>query len=984
MRARGQGLVAMAGLLATIVGVPVVVAGLAGGPPTTLPSWHEVVRALDKPLTDHDVLRVVAVVAWAVWLLFCVAVAIEAIAAARHRPGPATTSRGLRVPGLQGVAGSLVLAIVLALSNRAATAALMGAAGPRALPTSTAVPAIPAIPAVSGPALSTESTTDLGLGRAAPGAPGPVAPAPVAQGPVAQASPPWLRYIVVRYDSPWAIAEHHLGNGLRWREIRDHSGASLVVRQGAADDPGTAAAETTARTIYPGQVLLLPPDATGVPGAASEPLATPPPAPVPITPPPVTTVWTGSVATGAGATGSGATGLTATDANGPGAVAPGPDAAREQTSGWAPAPAGRSPSVPLSQLLLGAGFLASAAVNVITVLRSRQAGRARRNERAPLPELALRRTERALRRERNDSLVTAAHRAIAALASDLVRAGQPPPLIGGVIAGEDAIEVVLTQPTVPPPPWGSAADGHRWRMRVADIPSGTDPRHPELLPGLVPIGRETGTGSEVLINLEASAVTGVSGSPGTTAGLIHGAALALTGLPWARAADVILVGFGQLLATSQPHMRVAASVAAISDELRTVAAASSSRLRATGAPNIAAGRLGAGPDGLTPTIILAPTPPSADEVNVLAEVCRHDTTITALVAGDIAAPRMLRTETIPFSVPDLRVTVSPSVLPGPELTAVNQILSVALSGAAAGPDTPPYRDLISGERRPPAATATGSAATGSTATPTAAPAEREGPPVPGSIPAGEVVVQVLGPIEIAGAGEFRRPHAREVAVYLAMHPRGVAEHQLDEAIWPERHLVKATTRDPVVSSARTALGGPDRMPHAQGQGPDKRYRVTDGVGSDWQQFCLLHASGRRSRAIQPLREALGLVRGRPFADVVAGPGYDWLHLEGHLHHMEAEIVDAADLAAELFLEHAEPVVARWAVNQGLLAGPYAERLWVRLMAVADALGEAQEVERILVEMDRRLDLEGDYDQLHPDTIDAYRRYSRRNDRRRVG
>lgn len=487
----------------------------------------------------------------------------------------------------------------------------------------------------------------------------------------------------------------------------------------------------------------------------------------------------------------------------------------------------------------------------------------------------------------------------------------------------------------------------------------------------MPIGRETVAGSEVLINLEASAVTGVSGSPDTVAGLVHGAALALTGLPWARTADVILVGFGQLLATSQPHMRVAASVAAISDELRSMADASSSRLRATGAPHIAAGRLAAGADGLTPTIIVAPTPPSADEVHVLAEVCRHDTTITALVAGDIAAPRMLRTGTIPFSVPDLRVAVTPSVLPGPELAAVNQILSVALSGATAGPDTRPYRDLISGERCAPATTA---------ASPTAATADRAGPPAPGPTHAGEVVVQVLGPIEIAGAGEFRRPHAREVAVYLAMHPRGVAEHQLDEAIWPERHLVKATTRDPVVSSARAALGGPNRMPHAQGQGPDKRYRVTDRVGTDWQEFCLLHASGRRSRAIPPLREALGLVRGRPFADVVAGPGYDWLHLEGHLHHMEAEIVDAADLAAELFLEHGEAVVARWAANQGLLAGPYAERLWVRLMAVADALGEAQEVERILAEMDRRLDLEGDFDQLHPDTIDAYRRYSRRNDR----
>lgn len=969
MRARWRGLAAAAGLLATVVGVPVIVTVLDGGPPTSVPSWPAVVRAFDQPVTDHAVLRVVAILAWAVWVLFCVAVAIEAVAVARHRPGPSATRTGLRVPGLQGMAGSLVVATVLALSNRPVPSALVGMAPPRATPASTA-------PASTAPALATRNLAEH---RAVS-----VAPAP----------PTGVRYTVVRYDSPWAIAECHLGNGLRWREIRDEGGASLVVGHPPSDGTDSTDGEvneTNARIIYPGQILLLPADATGVPGAAPPPATAPgpvssapppsqpPPAPRPASPPPaaappapapppVTTVWTGSVPVGANRS---------VPPPGKSADSSGPGDTRVQMSGLAPASDGRSPFMPLSELLLGAGLLASAAVNVISVRRSRQAGRARSNERAPLPELALRRTELALRQARSDGLVAAAHGAVAALASDLVRAGQSPPLIGGVLAGEDAVEVLLADPVPPPPPWQPAADGRHWRMAVTDIPSGPSASQSELLPGLVPIGRDTTTGSEVLINLEASAVTGVSGTPEMAAGLVHGAALALTGLPWARAADVILVGFGHVLATSQPHMRVATSVADITEELRSVAAASAARLRAIGAVHIAAGRLAAGADGLAPTIIVVPDPPTADEVDVLAEVCRHDTAITALVAGDIAAPRMLRTETNPFYLPDLRIAVTPTVLPGSELAAVNQILSVALSGSAAGPDAPPYRDLISGERRDPVAM-------GATPSSPAMGAERDRPLPPGAGDGAPVVVQVLGPIEIDGAGEFRRPHAREVTVYLAMHPRGVAEHQLDEAIWPERHLVKATTRDPVVSSARTAVGGPDRLAHAQGQGPDKRYRTTDQVSSDWQRFCVLHAHGRRTRAVRPLAAALELVRGRPFADVVAGPGYGWLHLEGHLHHMEAEIVDAADLAAELYLEQGDAVAARWAANQGLMAGPYAERLWIRLMAVADALGEAQEVERILLEMDRRLDLDGDYDQLHPDTIDAYRRYSRRNDRRRVG
>ena len=240
---------------------------------------------------------------------------------------------------------------------------------------------------------------------------------------------------------------------------------------------------------------------------------------------------------------------------------------------------------------------------------------------------------------------------------------------------------------------------------------------------------------------------------------------------------------------------------------------------------------------------------------------------------------------------------------------------------------------------------------------------------------------MLGQVELEGAGEFRRPRSREIALYLAMHPEGVSEARLDEMIWPTRHEIPSSTRDPAVSATRSALGGPKRFPYSQGQGRDKRYRLTELVGTDWERFCLLHRAGRQDRTPAPLLEALELIRGRPFGDLDAGPGYEWLHIEGHIHHMGAEIADAAELAAELLLAAGDPIRARRAVDKGLLAAPYAERLWVQLMAVADALGEAQEVERILADMDRRLGLDGDFDQLHPDTVAAYRRYSRRSKRR---
>jgi hypothetical protein len=47
------------------------------------------------------------------------------------------------------------------------------------------------------------------------------------------------------------------------------------------------------------------------------------------------------------------------------------------------------------------------------------------------------------------------------------------------------------------------------------------------------------------------------------------------------------------------------------------------------------------------------------------------------------------------------------------------------------------------------------------------------------------------------------------------------------------------------------------------------------------------------------------------------------------------------------------------------------------MEAADQLGESQEVERVMDEMDAVLELGGDFSMLHPNTLDAYRRFSRR-------
>jgi DNA-binding SARP family transcriptional activator len=311
-------------------------------------------------------------------------------------------------------------------------------------------------------------------------------------------------------------------------------------------------------------------------------------------------------------------------------------------------------------------------------------------------------------------------------------------------------------------------------------------------------------------------------------------------------------------------------------------------------------------------------------------------------------------------VDPLRLAVEPTVMAAGDLTAVGRLFTLASDEAGVTVDDPPYDRLQLSAERPEGAAA-----------PTAAPDPEPAPPV---------LVRVLGSVEIDGAVEFKRAKSRELAVYLAMHPHGVGEAELDEALWPSElgRVVPPSTRDSTVSVARTALGGPGRLLPAQGQGREKRYQVSADVGSDFGLFCRLHRHGRSNESVESLRAALELVRGRPFEGVLSGRTYTWVHTEGHARHIESEVGDAADLAARLFLERGLPLEARWAARQGLAADPLCERLWIRLMEAADVLGESQEIERLMDELDTVLELGGDFSGLHPNTLAAYDRYRRGN------
>lgn len=912
-----RALAAAIALLGIAVGVPVMLYGLGGGLPTGLPSSHQASTFLGRPLTDSAILRAVSLVCWAVWLLFVAAVAAETVAWVRERPGPSVTGRGFRIPGLQGAAGGLFLTAVLLLPHRPASTGSLPAGMVQA---SAAITAVSNQPQVS--ALRQLDMIDTSK-------------------PVDTRIP----YVVHHGETLWGIAEAHVGNGLAWRQITDVSGRSFDT---GVDEwvqvNGRKIDERQARLIYGGETVYLPASWAAInptPVAAAATVKDPPTAPAD-------------------------------------PVGGHPHAAPSQpqpaistpstTSDPAPTTNGQSPHVhqaadPHSDdvtevvELVGVGMISGAVLTALTRQRDRQSRQRRPGRRIRLPHKHLAATEIDLRAAGRPDLIVATHRALHRLAGDLEREQSAVPTICGIVAGDDRVEVLLDRPTRPPDPWQVSPDGYRWSLPFEQIPPGIGTGS-EPLPALIPVGHVPGTSDEVMINLAAAGILHVRGTAERAEGLIHAAGLAFTGLPWAESADVVAVGLGPVLGDSADHVQSVTTLDEVIDELEKHV----SELRASLGEPVESGIHR--PAGWLPTVVLLGRTAHAESLDRLLTLCSGQSGVFAMVSRPASGPGwVLDVDSVPALIPQLRLAVESISVPAGWAGAVNELLEVAAGVSDVGVDEPPYDQLLSGERAEISPATVGLAS------------NREKPDQ-GVAGSGPTRINVLGPVTFEDVEDFLRPRSFEIAVYLALHPDGVSEGQLDEMIWPTKAEVPRSTRDQAISAARTALGGRDRFPLARGQGRDKIYRLTDQVTTDWSEFCALYRLGRESRSVDTLRSALQLVRGRPFGDLDAGPGFRWLHVEGHTYHMQAEIADAADLTAGLYLDLGQPLEARWAAYQGLLAGPYTERLWVRLMAAADALGEAQEVERLLAEMDTRIGLDGDYSQLHPDTVAAYRTYSR--------
>ena len=192
-----------------------------------------------------------------------------------------------------------------------------------------------------------------------------------------------------------------------------------------------------------------------------------------------------------------------------------------------------------------------------------------------------------------------------------------------------------------------------------------------------------------------------------------------------------------------------------------------------------------------------------------------------------------------------------------------------------------------------------------------------------------VEVAVLGPIDLHGCpASFGRPAARDLVVYLALHPEGATHAQWSLALWPDRTISPATIHS-TASDARRVLGvdrfGRARLP----RGPV--LRLSEDVTTDVERFSRLASAGDADS----LCRALELLRGPLLAGLRRS---DWAVLDGTQARLESLVVHTALRASGALVAADRPDRAEWVLRRALVVSPYDERLFRALLEVTAAQG----------------------------------------------
>ncbi len=824
----------------------------------------------------------------------------------------------------------------------------------------------------------------------------------------------------VRGDSLWQLAQKHLGNGLRWKEIAalntdrvQHDGARLslddptlpvgwvlALPADATNVPTSTANGMTEVTVQPGDTLsglsatytgdaarwntladatrsLTQPDGKHLsdpnqlqvgwtvdipPSPASGAVPAPPAVPVVPPPPPPAPPSPSTQQT-------------------PAPVTPAPTPTPTPTPTPAPAAAARTPS-PVSATPVrpgwntlstdGAvgGLLAAGVLAALGARRMVQARRRRPGQRLAGPtefstlELALRATED----PPTVDLLNAALRTWAARSpgTDL------PDVIGAVLGS--TITLLLTEPATPSSPFTVGPAATQWVLDPDDtVEHDTDVPAP--FPTLVTIGHNN-VGELVLIDLERAGAITLSGAGDDVIDVLSAMAIELAGSRLADHLDVTVVGLSAELVRylGGDRLRHADTFDEVLTRLERHHTDVVEALDEEAARSPLDARVrGVAEQAWIPEVVLTAQPITPEQRERLTAATTGQTNLAAVITaadGDVAPLPGLWVVGVPeagtTAVPVLEQVVALQRLSTADRnTLIADFAATDSAEQIPGPDAEAIPPEPTGVAiRPPREGETDSE-------PVPEPSETERAELATllHIDPGAPEIQVLGPIRVVNVAPYPAntkgaSKVLELAVYLVLNPgRSAAEVSRD--LGREGEPWADSTRRSRMSQLRTWFGadpsGKEYVPNVRGN----RYQLEPVIRSDWRRFQTAVTRGLHQgpAGLFWLDAALDMVRGIPFSGALADD-YRWAPVE--CREMINRIADVAHAAAIGWLPH-DPGKARDAALRGLRCEPHNEVLYRDLFRAEYAGGNLDGV-RTAAQRLHRITESNDVD-MHPATIE---------------
>ncbi|WP_435131317.1 hypothetical protein [Actinacidiphila sp. bgisy144] len=890
-------------LLVLVVAVPAALLVYIGSP---FPH-HFDSEVLQQPITSETFVNTLAVLVWVAWAQFTACVLVEAKAAVSGVGMPT------RVPGSgpsQLLARQLIAALLLIGVSTAGLVPGLAQLGQQHSMESQARPGVAATAqATPGQQTTHQTAVQHQTGTGGSSAQGGGQSTQQATK-FYRINPPEGRH----HDSLWEIAQRHLGDGRRYKEI-------YQLNKDRVQPDGSQLSQ--ASLIRPGWVLEMPADAHG--GDLVEmPVA------APHTAPDILHYAQHGGAKDTAAEGAHAAHQTPAGEQGGSGGTGGSGGGTHQgaAAGASEVVTGMSAShgFDLSDALIGAPLLAAGLLAALgrrrrTALWQSLSAGALRTPRTPTGAEAD--VADALRIGADQDAVDFLDRALRSLSARLDADGRKLPVVYAAWLTDDALHLQLAWPDgEPPAPWHTGQDETFWQLERAALVDDVDSSAAAPYPGLAVLG--TLDSARLLLNLEAvPGIVALSGAAPDREAILGSVAAELATNGWSDRMTVTLVGFAQDLTALAPA-RVR-HIATVAEAVELMAAETRQRvgaLRTAGQDSVLTGRTGrAQHTQWAPHLVLLAAEPTPEEAERLAELAadsgrlgigyligssRNDLPGAAWELEITPAGRLL--------APLLGLDMKAQLLPKAQYESVLRLFAEA-GGDDPGPDAPPFLVDLSDQGRP------------------------------------GVYARPLGPFEVVGIDAPDRERSdllHEALALLLLHREGVHPRVLASALWPRG--VTEDVRDALIGRLREWLGTDPDGGERLTIDTTGRIVLSTSVVSDWDVLQTLHHEATEGRAAgdpvarrRLLTDALSLARGRLFEDRAPGR-YAWL---GH------EIVDAqhpvlvAEIAlalSSLHLDANKPKAAVAAIETGMAISPDDERLWLAYLRAANATGDAGRLE----------------------------------------